>query len=154
MHTGRAAYEASVRNWNIDDAILASLQECQKTASQLFRDLNPDIKSQRAAKRKGLNNRLKGITLDGRQIWRHLKWLERHGYISRFRQLKILESRRVIAQWTVTYYYIIEQFLPDGCGVWYPDALPATAFILSPENSPETCVEFTKWLREPQGIMI
>lgn len=152
MTAGRAAYEASVRRWDIDDAILASLQEQLKTASRLFRDLNPGIRSQKHAKHKGVNNRLKGITLDGRQILGHLKWLERHGYIGRFRQLKVLEGRREIARWTVTYYYIIEQILPMGCGVWYPDTLPTTAFIRTNENHPETCLEFTTWLRDPQGI--
>ncbi len=142
----------STRRWDIDLAIIAALQDEPKTASGLYRDLNPEMKRVWLEFPEGIRKCKVNAVVDHRTLWQHLVRLVRDKVIMKARQRKTCVGMKDIASWHVTYYALPSQFLLSGSGVGAVVELPSMMFVLTSSNGAASALEFDDWLRLPQGI--
>lgn len=139
---------SSTRRWDIDLAILALLKSGPRTASRLYRELNPQTKPGWILTARGWKHRLLNITVDNRVLMRHLKYLIRDGLIAVQPQLKVLHHDKGLVGWNVKYYLLREQNLSSTPSPSPLAGVKAVSEIHNPFNGEEGMLRYMRWLRD------
>ena len=140
---------SSTRRWDIDLAILALLKSGPKTASRLYRLLNPSAKPGWILTARGWKHRLLNVTVDKRVLMRHLGYLTRDGLVACSHRVKVLYRDRGGTCWLTKYYSLQAQ---EGGAT--PSSSPlrvvkTVSEIHNPFNGEEGALRYLRWLRDP-----
>ena len=140
---------SSTRRWDIDLAILHLLKSGPKTASRLFRLLNPSAKPGWILTRRGWKHRLLNVTVDKRVLMRHLGYLMRDGLVAARSQVKILHHDKGLAGWNVRYYLLRKPGLSPPPSRSPLRVVKTVSEIHNPFNGEEGALRYVRWLRDP-----
>lgn len=134
------------RRYDIDAEILKLLESRPRTASNLFRRLNPGMRKIVVELGGGWKSKRVNVKVDKRTLKRHLGYLERDGTITHEECLKVLKHERGIMAWLVKYYRLRDlkdTYTPPGA---LSPRKNRISVIHNPFYGEEGALRFIRWL--------